>query len=612
MRASFGLGSLSLTVLLATGALLGACSSTVDDARTASGASATSSATTTTAGVGGGSTVGSTATAGVGGESSSTSGAGGTADIPYPAPHPSMPQIPNNGGAVLKAPVIITVTFPGDPLQDKEQQFDAEVGGLKWWSTVHDSYGVGPATSGGNVLIADAAPATMTASELETWLQDRITDGTLPAPTDQTIYALYFQSSTTVTFDPNQGGGSLCQEFLGYHSSINATTPTGLIPAAYAVIGQCGDIDNVTETASHEFTEAATDPHPIAGQPAYVYVKPSPWTTLGGEDGDMCAGVSSVVENGWSLTRVWNNPNAAEGNQPCVPVPDPVMGAPLPYFNAGIVTETLKANPGDTVSTEVDCYSFGPLPTDMTLVAQAFGKKTLQFSFDANQGGGSLCQEFLGYHSSITAQTPDGVVPAAYAVTGQCGDIDSVTETASHEFTEAATDPHPINGKPAFVYLKNSPWTTLGGEDGDMCSGVSGVVENGWALTRVWNNPNAAEGNQPCVPVPDPVNGQALPYFNAGIVHDTLKASPGETVSTEVDCYSFGPLPNDMQLVGQAFSKKNLTFSFDKDTCKNGDIVTMSITVSASAKSATDYHYSLLAQLDANTAHAWRGMVHVK
>jgi hypothetical protein len=38
----------------------------------------------------------------------------------------------------------------------------------------------------------------------------------------------------------------------------------------------------------------------------------------------------------------------------------------------------------------------------------------------------------------------------------------------------------------------------------------------------------------------------------------------------------------------------------------------MSITVAATAKHATDYHYSLLAQLDANNLHAWRGMVHVK
>ena len=302
-----------------------------------------------------------------------------------------MPQIPSNGGTVLKAPVIVTVTFPGDALEAKEQQFGAEIGGLKWWATVHDSYGVGAATSGGNVSIAETPPTMMTDAEVEIWLQDHITDGTLPAPTDQTIYALYFPITTTVSFDPNQGGGSLC-----------------------------------------------------------------------------------------------------------------------------------------------------------------------------------------------------------------------------HELTEAATDPHPINGTPAYVFLKNSPWTTLGGENGDMCAGVSGVVENGWSLTRVWNNPNAAEGNQPCVPVPEPVSGAVLPYFNAAIVHDTLKANPGDTVSTEVDCYSFGPLANDLTLIGQAFSKKTLQFSFDKDTCTNGDKVTMSITVAATAKHGTDYHYSLLAQLDANNAHAWRAMVHVK
>jgi hypothetical protein len=429
MRASLRLGGLAL--VLSTGALLGACTSSVDDARTASGATSTTGDTSTT-GAGGttSATTAASTTASVGG-GAGTTGAGGAVDVPYPAPHPGMPQIPNQGGGALKAPVIVTVTFPGDLLEAKEQQFGAEVGGLKWWSTVHDSYGVGAATSGGNVVIAETPPTMMTDGDVEIWLQDRITDGTLPAPTDQTIYALYFPITTTVSFDPNQGGGSLCQEFLGYHSSINANFGMGQVPTAYAVIGQCGDIDNVTETASHELTEAATDPHPI-------------------------------------------------------------------------------------------------------------------------------------------------------------------------------------NGTPGYVLLKTSPWTTLGGENGDMCAGVSGVVENGWSLTRVWNNPNAAEGNQPCVPVPDPVSGAALPYFNAAIVHDTLKANPGDTVSTEVDCYSFGPLANDLTLIGQGFSKKTLTFSFDKPTCTNGDKVTMSITVAATAKHATDYHYSLLAQLDANNLHAWRGMVHVK
>ena len=46
-------------------------------------------------------------------------------------------------------------------------------------------------------------------------------------------------------------------------------------------------------------------------------------------------------------------------------------------------------------------------------------------------------------------------------------------------------------------------------------------------------------------------------------------------------------------------------------TCTNGTNVTMTIQVGASATSGTDYHYSLLTQLDANTGHLWRGMVAV-
>jgi hypothetical protein len=430
MRASFGLTSLSILAVLAAGALA-ACNTPYPGLPNFDSG--------TTAGTGEGSTgTGSTTGAGVGGGTSSTasstaSGTGGAPDYgPYPAPHPSMPQIPNHGGAVLHDPVIVTVTFPNDDLEAKAQALDDQIGSLKWWSTVHKGYGVGPATGGGHVTMKDDLPSAMSDGDVENWLQDRITDGTLPAPTDQMIYALYIPASTTVTFSAQAGGGSSCQEWLGYHSSINASFQNKVIPAAYAVIGRCGTIDDVTDTASHEFTEAATDPHPIAGIPGYVLEQ-------------------------------------------------------------------------------------------------------------------------------------------------------------------------------------NTPWTILGGEDGDMCSGVSPVSEAGWNLTRVWNNESALEGNQPCLPVPDPINGQVLPYFNAGLVKDTLKGTVGGTVSVEVDCYSFGPLPGPMTLVGQAFSKKSaLTFSFSQPTCNNGDKVMLTINVAATAKHGTDYHFSVLAQLDPNNGHTWRGMVSVK
>lgn len=298
-------------------------------------------------------------------------------DDHYPADHPGMPQIPNNGGDVLHDPVIITVTFPNDDLQAQIDQFDDQVGGLNWWQ-VNAEYGVGKATSGDHVKIAQDLPTSMTDVDVEQWLQDRINDQTLPAPTDQMIYALYIPAATTISF--SDGSGTSCAGFLGYHSSINMAVNNLTMPIAYAVINRCGGIDSVTETASHEFTEACTDPHPFTG-PGYTFFKDNAWTVAGGEDGDMCSMVSGVTEAGWSLTRVWSNKNAKAGDQPCMPLP--AQAKDYPYFNAGVVHDTLTAHPGDTVKTEVDCYSFGKLPNDITVDVQPYSPTILKPTLSA-------------------------------------------------------------------------------------------------------------------------------------------------------------------------------------------------------------------------------------
>jgi hypothetical protein len=315
----------------------------------------------------------------------SAKGGGPTSSV-YPAPHPSMPQIPMNGGVVLHDPVVVSVTFAGDAWESKLQAFGEQVGGLSWWSTVHDGYGVGRATSGGHVTIPDAPAATITDVEVERFVTSRIADGTLPAPTDQTIYTIYYPRSTTVTLS-GEGGAASCQVFLGYHSTV--TVPTrgasgeagATVPIAYAVVNRCSDrLDDVTMTASHELTEAATDPHPIdAASCGFVTLQDNAWTGLGGENADMCAGVSGVNEAGWALTRVWNNVTAAAGNQPCVPAPD--TGG-TPYYNAGIVHDVLTIPPGGAVQTEVDCYAFGPLPAPMSLEALVTSNSPLRIGFD--------------------------------------------------------------------------------------------------------------------------------------------------------------------------------------------------------------------------------------
>jgi hypothetical protein len=349
---------------------------------------------------------------------------GKAADVAYPAPHPSMPQIPHHGGAVLKNPVLVGVTFPGDALAERLKAFDQDVVNLRWWPAVASGYGVGSGTYGGHVYVNEAPASKLSDSDVEDWLAKKIADQTLPAPTDQTLYILYYPSSTTVTLD----GAASCREFLGFHSAATVQWQGSDMKVAYAVVNRCNDLDQVTETSSHEIAEAISDPQPL------------------------------------------------------------------------------------------DVQSLG------------------------------------------------------------------------------------------YMLLESNAWTMLGGENADMCAGVAGVTENGWSLTRVWKNQNAALGQQPCVPEGD----SDVPYFNAGIVKDTIAATAGTTVSTEVDCYSFGPLSGPIQLSVQVYGKSGLSFGFDRKTCNNGDKVTMSITVPAGARRGTDYHYNLVSRLDDRTAHLWRGMVHVR
>ena len=64
----------------------------------------------------------------------------------YPAFTPMMGQLKNNGGSVLKNPVVVTVTWAGD---DKVAELEAvgdTIGAGQYWKDVAE-YGVGAATA---------------------------------------------------------------------------------------------------------------------------------------------------------------------------------------------------------------------------------------------------------------------------------------------------------------------------------------------------------------------------------------------------------------------------------------------------------------------------------
>ncbi len=383
-------------------ALVCACSSS---SSTPTGSAAASTGAGGHTGAGGAGTASSGST-GTGGHDAGPEGGPET----YPAPHPPMPQAVTHDGPVMKSPKVVGITFQGDTLQAQEDTFVTQiVAATSYWSGATAEYGVGPLHAAAPQHIAAAAPATLADSDVQTWLTTQINaGGGFPQPDANTIYVIFYPSTTTVTMDD----GSLCNDFEGYHGDY-AITPGQLV--TYAVVGQCpppvsglAEIDEITAEASHEIIEAATDPLPF-DQPAYSDVDPDhvAFALLGGgaEIGDLCApfpdsfytptGLTSLVQ------RVWSNEAAAASHDPCQP-----QGA-SPYFNsAPVLTDTIpvsglpfgssttkgvKIPVGTSKTIELDLYSDAPTsgPWKVSVLdASTFfgGSPSLSFSLDKTTG----------------------------------------------------------------------------------------------------------------------------------------------------------------------------------------------------------------------------------
>src|SRR5207249_1454420 len=109
-------------------------------------------------------------------------------------------------------------------------------------------------------------------------------------------------------------------------------------------------LSSLTETLSHEWVEAATDPEvtsggtfTLAGGPSAAFYGPDQdhaiWALLGGgEAGDLCEPEGSrayitPADIGQSVQRTWSNASGQASHDPCVP---PTIG---PYFAAAPVLD---------------------------------------------------------------------------------------------------------------------------------------------------------------------------------------------------------------------------------------------------------------------------------
>ena len=211
-------------------------------------------------------------------------------------------------------------------------------------------------TFAGNLTIQPINASThLSDGDIQTELDAQIAAGKLPAPSDDSLYMIYFPAGVSISIDSQASCSSFCAYHEGFKSpKTGASIYYGVMPVCGFGCGMGGStFDSLSIVSSHECTEAVTDPFPTPGdKPAY----PQAWNDAGGQEiGDLCAqGNSTVTGHGLTSAVQWEYDNSIAGcNQgpwtqnaslaaapfspapralPAIPLLDAVRSAPASVF----------------------------------------------------------------------------------------------------------------------------------------------------------------------------------------------------------------------------------------------------------------------------------------
>ncbi|HEY2369530.1 MAG TPA: hypothetical protein VGH87_24195, partial [Polyangiaceae bacterium] len=214
-------------------------------------------------------------------------------------PYARYPVVDYLGGHLLTSAKIVTVSFAGDDanLIARLTELDDTITESAWWKASTSEYCelptgpcIGPGSNGGHVVLNETAAASYvdtdngSGSSVVKFIQDHITSSALPVPDDQTIYVIYWPSGTNISFDQDKS----CQTFGAYHYSATFSMPDGgTQEASYAIEPRCNYGEGfLTQAASHELIEAATDARP--GKQQGWVMQDLSLQYYGDEVGDLC------------------------------------------------------------------------------------------------------------------------------------------------------------------------------------------------------------------------------------------------------------------------------------------------------------------------------------
>jgi hypothetical protein len=319
---------------------------------------------------------------------------------PWPAMHYPMPQMIDMGGTVMKSAKIITVTFVGNSSRDTWRAFDDMIGPSAWWTAVTDGYGIGPGVGGVYAELPDTVSNKTLddKNDLQPMIAQWVSQAALPPPDDNTVYVMYFPSSTTITLQGTQS----CNDFGGYHNSTGINLADGgFADAAYAIIPDCGY--GLTDTISHELAEVATDPHPMSGITYFGY-DDAWWPAGGGEVADNCQNRGPADLAGNYVARSWNNKAAAESREPCQPaLPGEI------FYGAAVPTQVISGLSGP--------QGGGSYSSDGYIVMKRGATKVIDVIIFSEQKLPNDVQLVVGTHIRGD-QIPTDVGPIGSGITG--------------------------------------------------------------------------------------------------------------------------------------------------------------------------------------------------
>ena len=346
---------------------------------------------------------------------------------PKVVPKPTFPEVQTRGGSVIKTPKVMAIVYPGDELATQITDFNKKIAASTYWKDLGAEYGVGPMTARDTITLTETAPTAIASSAIETWLKTKLSGATpeFGVPDPDTLYAVYYPATTTITMDGFGGDpGVSCKGYGGYHFEI----AVGSTKVGYAVLPRCSDINELTVAASHELYEWATDPFPQT-KAGYAKLDDAHWAWQAafiGELGDLCTYLDRdylrPAEIGYQVQTMWSNKASLAGKYPCAPKPGAAYlqgittaedSAVVPSQFPGtpdITTKAVRVKAGQSRTVDMLVYSDQPRSSLVPLRALTFDEFTTGMASGPKASGYSYSIEpnyaKVGDVVSVTINAP--------------------------------------------------------------------------------------------------------------------------------------------------------------------------------------------------------------